>query len=119
MKDLSAEYALDEFLSHFCSGSPEELGEGFHAGAAIFGFEDGLFVQANRTSYLNFARHMRNVQPVRRSVEWRKLQGRIALACISETNGPNKKTSFLTLMCFGGTWQIVTQTFHAENEGAL
>lgn len=119
MKDLTTETSLDECLSHFCTVSPDALGENLHAGVATFGFEDGLFVRANRDSYLRFARNIGNVRQVERSVEWRQLHDRIACACISETSGQNRRTSFLTLMNFGGTWKIVTHTFHAENEGAL
>lgn len=113
-----AEAALDGFLDLICHGNREAHGEDLHNGAALFGFEDGLFVRADRQIYLNFVRRMRNQQQITREVEWRQLNGRIGSACIVESNGPNKRVSYMTLMHFDTGWKIVSQTFEAGTGGA-
>lgn len=114
-----AEAALDGFLEVICHGNPQAHGEGLHDGAALFGFEDGLFVRADRQTYLDFVRMMRNEHKVTRKVEWRHLNGRIASACIVESSGPNKRVSFMTLLHFDTGWKIVSQTFEAGTGGGL
>lgn len=118
-EDTSAEAALDGFLYEVCNGSVEAHGEGFHDRAAVFGFEDGLFVTADRLTYMGYVRLMRNHQKVRRNVEWRQLNGRIASACIAATDGPSKRFSFLTMLHFETGWKIISLTFEARTEGAL
>jgi hypothetical protein len=119
MKDSSAEKhnlaeaALDEFLDEICHGSPEAQGEGLHSSAALFGFEDGLFVRADRQTYLHFVRRMRYQQQVTREVEWRQLNGRIASACIVESNGPNKRVIVMTMMHFDTGWKVMSEAFEA------
>lgn len=118
-EDTSAEAALDGFLEDVCNGSVEEHGEGFQDRAAVFGFEDGLFVTADRQTYMGFVRRMGSHQKVRRNVEWRQLKGRIASACIVENNGPSKRVSFMTMLLFETGWKIISLTFDARTDGAL
>lgn len=117
MKDCLEDATLDGFLDELCQGSHTH-GESLHAGAAFFGFEEGLFVRADRPTYLNFVRLMGDQRQVRRHIEWRHLNGRIASACLVESNGPDRRVSFLTLMCFDSGWKIMSQTFEAATGGA-
>ena len=125
MKDSSAEKpdlaeaTLDGFLHEICLGHPAAHGESFHDSAALYGFEDGLFVRADRQTYLNFVRKMRNQQNIKRVVEWRHLNGRIASVCIVESNGPNKRVNFMTMMHFDTGWKIMSQVFEAGTAGGL
>lgn len=125
MKDSSAEKnnlaeaALDGFLDEICHGNHEAHGENFHDSAGFFGFEDGLFIRADRQTYLDFVRRMRNHQQLAREVEWRHLDGRIASACIVESIGSNKRMNFMTLMQFDTGWKVVSQVFEARTVGGL
>lgn len=117
MKDCLEVSTLDGFLDELCKGSHTQ-GESLHEGVALFGFEDGLFVRANRSAYLNYLGKMRNQHQIARHIEWRQLSGRIASACLVESHGSNRRVSFLTLMCFDSGWKVVSQTFEAETDGA-
>jgi hypothetical protein len=117
MTQTLAETALDGFLDTICHGSPADHGDGLHDGAALFGFEDGLFVRADRQTYLNFARKMRPHQPPRREVAWRQVHGRVASACIIERDGATRRVSVITMMHFETGWKTMTHTFEAGEEG--
>lgn len=125
MKDSSAEKrnlaeaALDGFLDKICHGTPEAHGESFHDSASFYGFEDGLFVRADRQTYLNFVRRMRNQQSIRRWVEWRQMNDRIASARIVEDDGPIRRVSVMTMMHFDTGWKVMSQTFEAGTDGGL
>lgn len=118
-ESTSAEAALDGFLYEVCNGSVEAHGEGIHDRAAVIGFEDGLFVTADRQTYMGYVRLMRNHQKVSRKVEWRHLNGRVASACVVETSESSKRVSFLSMLHFETGWKIISQTFEARTAGGL
>lgn len=110
---------LDAFLDQICHVSPDAQEVVLHDGAAIFGFEEGLFIRSDRQTFMSYARMMRNHQQSRRTVEWRHVNGRIASACLVESHGSDSRVSLLTMMQFDTGWKIITKTFEARSGASL
>lgn len=103
---------LARTLTALNSGDLEAVRGAMHPEARIVGVQDGVFVSADRATYLGFRTSMRTAGPLHPETLWVDETGRIAVACIVERTAASRTTSYVTLLREAEGWKVISKTFH-------
>lgn len=114
MRDDGQVTQIDRLMCALLRGTADDLGKVLHPDAAIHGFQDGLYIHADRATCLTFARRM-SPDPLRNcEVAWVDVRGRAGAACIVERSPEAQTTTFLTFLNDSGGWKVMARTFVVE-----
>lgn len=119
MKDLDPDHDLNSVLQLFLAPDLQRLPDALDRDFVIFGLEDGLFIHANAETFLFFLRQMRPERGGKSEIAWTDRRGRLATACLVQTEAGAERTTYLTFIETETGWQAVTATFAVvEQKGA-
>ena len=111
MRDLHDENEVQRLLIACVSGGPVDLEAHLHPQFMAVGVEDGLFIAADRPTYMSFmARLVPRGLPLPR-IDWIDVRDRIATGCIVQEDAQIRRTIVVTLLCDAAGWRVMTATF--------
>lgn len=112
---------VSSYCAAFSVGDLATIERCFHKDASIIGTQDGLFVTANRATYLTFLRGMGLARPTAEDREvqaaWEERQGRIATVCLIETLVGSKTVAHLSMLKTSEGWKFISKSFIAYPPG--
>lgn len=102
------------------TGNVLNLERCFHKDAAIIGVQDGLFVSADRSTFLRFfvSQMERYASPEWRTVntQWIEQRERLAIACFVERISETRSLSYHTMLMTEEGWKFITKSFSGLQE---
>lgn len=114
MKDIDIDCDLTATLDVWKDARTERLEETLHRDFCAMGMEAGLYIHADKETYLRFARQMATQPPTGSEIDWIEAKGRVAAACLRENGPETRRTTILSLMRSDIGWRVVTATFSVE-----
>lgn len=116
MKDLERVEGIEEILAAWQAGDIEGIAATLHRDFTAFGREEGLFVQADRQTFLSHAKSTVLHKAPRLDIRWCDAHGPLAAVCLIQRRQGALKATMLTLLKSGEGWQVMTATFAVWDE---
>lgn len=114
MRDMSDDGDVRRLLILCAGDTTGDLAGCLHPDFQAFGVEDGMYISADRQTYVTFmTRIVRGGFP-KAKVEWIDVRNRIATGCLCQEDENVRRTIILTLLYGETGWQVMTATFVAE-----
>ena len=111
MKDAGKSDELDGILAAWRNASIETLSATLHQDFVAFGREDGLFVKADRHTFLTYAKISSMHLLAQAGIRSCDVHGALATACLTHDIPGARRNTVLTMLKSGQGWQVMTAIF--------